>query len=641
MNKTPAPALQTDTTYPQQLGSRWLATLGSGTAGDHFGSGFSVVQVTARRKTLSLAQFIDSIGPAFAERPECAVVFDGNLYNQADLKSELGFSPTTVIDDAQLILHGFERWGEQLLKRLRGAFALLIWDKARELLLCLRDPLGTYPLFYADTANGFMASTCIDMLTRQPGVPWRVNRAALADYFLDRFPRLEETFFEGINRVPPGHVVRLTHDDRSSYRYWDPAPEGTITWLSRDDVERFDYFLERAVERCLRFGPTGIFLSGGLDSVSVAAIAAKQSRQEALGNPLALSLVFPDPRMSEEIVQRGVAAELNLPLVIKPFYDMIGSEQLLRPAIELSRTLPMPLMNVWLPAYQELAREGKQRGCRTILTGNGGDEWLTVSPYLAADLLRALNFRGVYRLGESLRRSHARTRLAIARMLLWTFGAKPLLLPAAHRFIKKAAPSVLRLRRRLFPDMPKWLAPDVALRNELKLRREEYAAKKQKSSAGSRYLQEGRIAFDHPLISWDLEEYFNVYGRNNLRLLQPYWDPDLVEWLYRTPPFMLNHGGRNKGLVRAWLAREFPNLGFERQVKLEATSFYVSSVRRESRALWNELGSARVLGELGVVDAHELTPYLERLLGNEQTGLDAHRVWAVLNLESWARAHVS
>src|SRR5260370_42287561 len=148
MNKTPAPALQTDTTYPQQLGSPWLTTLGSGTSGAHFGSGFSVDHVTVLPKTLSLAQFINSIGPACAERPECAVVFDGNLYNQADLESALGFSPTTVIDDAQLILHGCERWGEQLLKRLRGAFALLIWDKARELLLCLRDPLGTYPLFY-------------------------------------------------------------------------------------------------------------------------------------------------------------------------------------------------------------------------------------------------------------------------------------------------------------------------------------------------------------------------------------------------------------------------------------------------------------------------------------------------------------
>src|SRR5260370_41280923 len=157
--------------------------------------------------------------------------------------------------------------------------------------------------------------------------------------------------------------------------------------------------------------------------------------------------------------------------------------------------------------------------------------------------------------------------LEIARMILWPFGAKRLLLRAAHRFIKKAAPSVLRLRRRLLPDMPKWLAPDVALRNELKLRREEYAAKKQKSSAGSRYLQEGRIAFDHPLISWDLEEYFNVYGRNNLRLLQPYWDPDLVEWLDRTPQFMLNHGGRNKELVRAWLAGGFPTIGLDSELE--------------------------------------------------------------------------
>jgi asparagine synthase (glutamine-hydrolysing) len=636
-----APALQTTNRAFSQYSSRWLATLGTALPADEVVRDFSVLRSTARTKTLSLAHSMDSSPPTFAERPSCAAVFDGSLFNQADLKHELGFSTTTIINDSQLILEAFNRWGDQSLKRLRGAFALLLWDKHNETLFCLRDPLGTYPLFYAEHRQGISLSTSIDTLIRHPGVPGTINRAALADYFLDRFPRLEETFFEGINRVPPGHVLRVSAEGRTSYRYWDPAPEGTVDWLSPEEVDRFDEVLERSVNRCLSLGPTAIFLSGGLDSVSVAAVAVEQSLKQNSQRPLALSLVFPEPGLSEEIIQRGVAGQLEMSHVVKPFHEMCGSDELIRPAMKLSRTLASPLTNIWLPAYVGLAAEAWRRGYRTILTGNGGDEWLTVSPYLAADLLRDVDFRGLYQLAGTFRRSHARSKLAIMRMLLWTFGAKPLLLSAAHGVIKKTAPSVLRLRRHYLPNLPKWLVPDPALRKELKLRREEYAAKKQKTAVRSRYLQEGRVALDHPLISWELEEYFEAYQRSDMRLLHPFWDPDLIELLYRTPPSLLNRDGRNKGLVRACLARKFPKLGFERQVKLEATSFYISSVKRESRTLWNELGSARLLEDLGIVDYQRLSPDLERQMDAPRTGLDAHRVWTVLNLESWARAHVS
>lgn len=624
------------------LGSpEWLATFGVTARPNQFAGDFSVVHSTTPTQTLSVAHAAGSCPPTFVERPACAAVFDGKLYNHAELKSELGLHASTTLDDAQLILAGFERWGEGLLKRLRGVFALVLWDKHDEILYCLRDPLGTSPLFYAESEQRLFVSTSIETLTQHPSVPRRVNRAALADYFVDRFPRLEETFFEGVNRVPPGHVLRVTKQGRTFYRYWDPAPEGTVDWLSAEEVDRFDEVLDRSVNRCLSFGPTGIFLSGGLDSVSVAAVAAEQSLKQNSQRLLALSLVFPEPGLSEEIVQRGVAAQLKVPHVVKSFYEMTGSEQLLGPGIDLSTTLPAPLTNIWLPAYVGLAREAKRRGYRAILTGNGGDEWLTVSPYLAADLLRDLNFQGLYQLAGTLRRSHARSRLALARMLLWTFGAKPLLLPAAHRFITRTAPSVLRLRRRCFPDLPKWLAPDASLRNDLKIRREEYAARKKKNTGPSKYIQEGRVALDHPLVSWELEEYFNVYRRADMRLLHPFWDPDLIELLYRTPPFMLNRDGRNKGLVRAWLARKFPKLGFERQVKLEATSFYMSSVGRESRTLWSKLETARVLGDLGVVDNPGLIAEVEPLMSAPRTGLDAHRVWTVLNLESWVRSHLS
>jgi hypothetical protein len=103
---------------------------------------------------------------------------------------------------------------------------------------------------------------------------------------------------------------------------------------------------------------------------------------------------------------------------------------------------------------------------------------------------------------------------------------------------------------------------------------------------------------------------------------------------------MLDEGGRTKGLVRSCLARKFPQLGFERQAKMGAGSFYASSIYKEARGIWQELGSAKTLTDLGIVDGPHLRSFMEGLLGRERKE-QAYRVWSVLNLEAWARAHVS
>ncbi len=626
--------------------SRWVASLADTPPTERPGYGRWQVAGEGRSLSLYLSEETGSALPICAKRSGIALVLDGTLYNRRDLQNELGNALVSAgSNDAEVILAGYQRWGEDVLKQLRGAFALLIWDSSREVLLCLRDPLGTYPMFYADGRRELLVSTSVDLLIRQPHVSADVNRAALTDHLVDRYPRLEETCFGAVSRVPPGHVLRVTGEGRRSYRYWDPSPDGKVKWLAPDEVEQFDELLDRAVSRCLSVGPAGIFLSGGLDSVSVAAVATERCRIEGLPKPWALSLIFPDPKSNEEIVQRGVAAQLGLPHVVKPFFEATGPKGLLGPALALSSSLSAPLMNTWLPAYYELAREGKRRGCKGILTGGGGDEWLTVSPFLGADLLRDFDFAGFYRLWQSMRRSFRRSSFALLRSLLWTFGAQPLIHPPAQRFVKKVAPWALTLRHRLSPRpaawiAPKWLAPDAALRRQFDQRREEEHANR-KQTSDSYYIREIRPALDHAVISWELEEMFEVYQRAGVRMLQPFWDPDLVDMLYRTPPFLLIQDGLNKGLVRGSLARRFPQLGFDRQRKIEATTFYASLIYRNASEIWQQTGGVPTLANLEIIDEGRLRPKIERLLASRKEGSKAHRIWSVLNLESWARAHVS
>lgn len=648
MNSNQVLAEARPTTF-RQPDPRWLASLQSSAPAEHAGYGRWQAVGDARSRSLYLNGETGCVLPISAQGPGVAVVLDGNLYNRLALLDELDddrhAGQLAHLDDAQVILAGYQRWGEALLQRLRGAFALLIWDSANEVLLCLRDPLGSYPMFYADDRQGVLVSTSIKMLIGQPQISAALNRASLVDHLLDRYPRLDETSYEAIRRVPPGHVLRVTRDGRNSYRYWDPAPDGEVKWRAPEEVERFDELLDQAVNRCLSVGPAGIFLSGGLDSVSVAAVAVERCRADGLPTPWALSLDFPDPLANEELVQRGVAAQLGLPHVVKPFFDATGVEGLLGPALALSSTLSAPLMNTWLPAYYQLALEGRRRGCRGILTGGGGDEWLTVSPYLAADLIRSGDVAGLYRLWQTMRHSFKRSSFALGRSLLWTFGAQPLLLPPVHRFFKQFAPWALKLRHRVSPwpapwVPPAWLAPDGELSKEFDRRRaEEHIDRKQPSE--SIYLREIRPALDHAVISWEAEELFEVYQKAGVRMLHPYWDPDIVDMLYRTPPFQLLKDGFNKSLVRETVARRFPQLGFERQRKVEATTFYASQIYKSASEIWRQSEGARTLADLGIIDKRKLTPVIERLLKGHQEGRKAHRVWTVLNLEAWARAHVS
>jgi len=620
-----------------QASSRWLAVFTSALPDDLPGFDGQLVAGEGRSRKLYLHQPPGSHAAVWAERAGCGVIFEGALYNARELQNELADIPSASSNDAEVILTAYERWGEDFLKRLRGSFALVIWDSTREILLCLRDPIGTHPLFYSEDRDALLLSPSVQVLVSQPQLSATVNRAALADYLLDRFPLMEETFFDKVSRVPPGHVLRVSRDERRTYRYWDPAPDGKVKWLTPDEVERFDELFDQAVTRCLSLGPAGIFLSGGLDSVSVAAVAAHRANSDGLTKPWALSLVFPDTDVNEEITQRGVATQLGLPQVMKRFYEATGKNGLLAGAVELNSFLPAPINNTWLPAYHELVREGKSRGCKTILTGSGGDEWLTVSPMLAADLWRDWDIAGVYRLWRTSRRSFRRSSFALMRALIWTFGLGPLVIPPVHKFVKRVAPSAVRMRRRIFVPPPTWLAPDTELRRKLQDRWEQKSERE--THSGSFYLREAKTALDHPLVSWEIEELFNFGQMAGVRVLHPIWDPDLVDLMYRTPPFMLLSDGRTKGLVRASLARRFPDLGFEQQRKLEATRFYSSLIYRDAHNIRKQLGGSSALAGLGVVDERALGPAFDRLLARGKIG-EAHLAWSILNLESWARAHV-
>jgi asparagine synthase (glutamine-hydrolysing) len=583
--------------------------------------------------------------PGLAEAPGCRAIFGGVLYDRAELASCLAARLPRDASDAELVGQAYLAWGEDALARLRGAFALVIWDRRKNQVLCARDPLGMHPLFYAETAGALLLSPSIDTLLRQPGVSSELNRAGMVDALARRWIAREETYFTNVRRVLPAHALWFGPGGRRMRRYWDPAPrDRDIAWIPDEEVQpRFDALLDQAVGRRLALGPAGIFLSGGLDSATIAARAADICRRDGRQPPLALSIDFPDP-YSERTVQRGVAAALGMPQVQIPFGEAAGADGIFAAGLELSRSLPAPLFNPWAPAYVRLMRDARHQGCRVILTGEGGDEWLGVSPHIAADLIRSMDLVGAYRLWRSHARWYPSVRWGTVHGMLWDFVLRPKLRNAwrgtaavLHRLSRRhprlgpggAANAMLRVA----PEP--WIAPDSALRAQVAHRLEEsWRAATPPGGAPSAYLQDLWARLDSPRPWLSLEENFILGRRNGVSIHDPLWDVDLVDLLVGVRPQVRSRDGVSKALVRSGLGARFPGLGFETQSKSALGTLIQSLTAAEAGKAARALGGRWALAELGIVDSRRAAEFLEHPAPEK-----SWRVWDIVNLEVWARAH--
>jgi hypothetical protein len=191
-----------------------------------------------------------------------------------------------------------------------------------------------------------------------------------------------------------------------------------------------------------------------------------------------------------------------------------------------------------------------------------------------------------------------------------------------------------RIERMLRSDPP-WLTRDPTLRGEQ--RRRAAAVLPPADPPAGFYMREIEASLGHTLVAWEAEEQGAAAARAGIRLAHPYWDPDLVELMLRTPPRVLNAGGRSKGLVRQSLHRRFPEIGLGDQRKVSAISFWEAERRREGPALLAAAGDFPALSRLGLVDGQSLAVSVHRnLTMNKPKG---KHIWLPLGLEMWVRAH--
>ena len=291
------------------------------------------------------------------ELDELVITYNGEIYNYRELRARLP-GPFRSESDTEVLLHLYREYGEDCVRHLQGMFAFAIWDRRRRRLFGARDHLGVKPFHYAQGPQGFAFASELDAL--RAAVPAAVDPTAIVDYLGYGYVPTPKTIYAGLRKLPPAHAFVLEEGQMRSWRYWTPPCEPTITEMPAA-VQQADAWLREIVpSQLVSDVPIGLFLSGGMDSATIAAYA---------GHIRSFTLGFEDRSVSEADAARSVAAHLGT-----EHRELTANASDVRTAVDaVARSFGEPFGdNAAWSSYlvSQLAREH----VTVALSGEGGDE---------------------------------------------------------------------------------------------------------------------------------------------------------------------------------------------------------------------------------------------------------------------------
>jgi asparagine synthase (glutamine-hydrolysing) len=342
--------------------------------------------------TLGVANRPDSIEATLSSEGAVIAALSGRLDNASELHKSLttAGSPPVSPSDADIVVAAFKLFGAEAPNRMRGAFAGLVTNGAT--LWCFRDHVGFRPLFYRDGATTFVAASEPRQVVVGAGLSEEPDFAILEQMFFGRMPSDAPAALKGVARLAQGTTLHVSRDKGSRItRYWNPADLLESARFSGDDLrDRFLELVDQAVSRSLT-GKDVILLSGGLDSPTVAAFAAPESRRRS-GRPLgALSAVFPElPSVDERHYIELVAERFGIELeTYRPRARALDDVE------EWCRRFGSPVPILSIPEVADAYSLARRHGYDNVITGEFaefvfGNPMHVLPHYLSRGKLRAL-----------------------------------------------------------------------------------------------------------------------------------------------------------------------------------------------------------------------------------------------------------
>lgn len=498
--------------------------------------------------------------PLCNEDESLVLVMDGRVDNWEELRRELLGHGAVLRTraDAELVLRAYEAWGRDCLPHIDGDFALAIWEARRQEAFCARDRVGKKPFNYHWDGKTLAFASELHAILALPWVTEDLNQGMLAQFLAAEWFSRDETFWKGILRLVAAHRMVVGASGPRPEQYWTPDLWATLPYSKDEEyVAHYRELFTDVVRRMSRSHlPVAYEVSGGLDSSAIFVMAEKLRVEQKLPAPAieGYSLKFHDAPAAEELqYSRAVGEHLGV-------------------RIHECEATQMPLS--WyressgryreFPGYPNgtmsigLAETACGRGCRALMSGVGGDEWMDTSTgaYYAEELALG-HWQDLSSCFKADRRE-----LGIKQSLWWffRFGVAPLLPDAIKRPLRS-------IRGTAYPK-PRWLSS--WLQAEIEERREgcssQLPARLPRRGQRAQLLTLWR-AFD--VLASELDE--RLGSSLGLESRYPFFNKEIVQFAFSTPERLRSRGRITKRLHRQALAGILPGLVLDRTDKAEFT----------------------------------------------------------------------
>ena len=338
-----------------------IAHRGPDGEGSYFGSG-----VALGHRRLSIIDLAGGAQPMFNEDKNLAVVFNGEIYNFMELRAQLveaGHTFSTDHSDTEVLLHGYEEWGEGMLAKLRGMFAFAIWNEAEQTLFCARDHFGIKPFYYSLTDEGeLLFGSEIKSFLAHPGFKKELNQSQLELYLSYQYSPGEDTFFKGVKKLLPAHSLLWKAGQVDVKRYWEPRFEPEEGKSLSDWESRVEEVMRQSVAaHKISDVEVGSFLSSGVDSSYMAYLAH-------------VDKTFTVGFANKQYDETDYAAEFSKFMGVKNYAYRIEPEEYWENLPRIQYHMDEPLADAASVALYFVNREAAKQ-VKVCLSGEGADEF--------------------------------------------------------------------------------------------------------------------------------------------------------------------------------------------------------------------------------------------------------------------------
>ena len=567
---------------------------------------------------LSIIDVAGGHQPMYDERRRYVLVFNGEIYNYQELWSDLtarGHEFASHHSDTEVIVHGFEEWGDGLFARLNGMFAIAIWDRDSRRLTLARDRMGEKPLYLAElNGDGWAFASELKALLALPDLPRDIDLGAVEQYLSYDYTVGPRTVLRAVRKLPAGHVAHVDQSGITMKAFWIPSFE-LVKRAPQEVVSELDALLAQSVQRrMIADVPVGLFLSGGLDSTTIGYYMARQSTHVE-----GFSIGFEDRRFDESGEARAAAEHLGITHHLETFSD--SDVLALVPRVTEILDEPMGDPSVF-PTY--LLSVITRRQVKVALGGDGSDELLM--GYRAYQLLKV---------AALIARTPGAARLAqIVGSALPMGGPR-----RVRRLARLARRMQLGPEERLlgllgsFDGESRWIFAE-RLRQSLGAGPFSDAAHQFAQSISSGHDPQRRTAAAY-LRGYLQEDILVKVDRASmaasLEVRSPFLDPAIVDFALSLPPSQKMPGLRRKAPLRDLMRGRLPDRLIDRPKRGFGVPL-AAWFRGPLLPLVNEHLSAERIAAGGLFDARRVRAMVDaHLTGDDRS----NELWAILQFQMW------